>query len=372
MRECPSYLQNYEELYEERPRRASRQWFDDAEYGLFLHYGLYSLLAEHEWVQYHRKIPPSEYAELKAHFTTENFDAEEIVSFARECGMEYINLTSRHHDGFCLFDSAYTTYKSTEAPCGRDLVGELAEACQDAGIGLFLYYSHAYDWHHPHAPNRSEWGDPVRPNYDEIPGLYADEGHDLNRYLEYVESQITELLTDYGPIAGIWLDPSFLPQQDTERFADAFDLPALYEHVRELQPQVLVSYKEGVTGTEDFLTPEHETLDAELGKPGEVCTTMIPGEGHEDEIGDLWGYGEENAGETQDIATSWGYAEAAEGMHKSAEEVWEEIARVRRHGYNLLLNTGLCPDGGIDPEDERILRKVGERIRREGMPGTQS
>ena len=362
----PRYLDGYKQRYEKDPRAAAREWFADAKYGLFLHYGLYSLLGNHEWVQYHERIKPADYAQLQHHFTAASFDAEHIVDFAEACGMNYITFTARHHEGFCLFESNHTTYTSMKAPAGRDLVSELADACQEAGIGLFLYYSHGYDWHHPHAPNRDKWGDPARPAYDERPGCYADEGHDLGIYLDYIESQVEELLTGYGPIAGLWFDPSYLPQQDTDRFADAFDLESLYERIRELQPQTLISYKEGVTGTEDFVTPEHET-----GEPnvlGEVSTTMIPGERYRDELDCHWGgYGGGEDGQ-QATSTSWGYAQAAEGMHRDEAEVWEKLRCTLADEYNLLLNVGLLPDGRLDPEDLGTLRAVGERIDREGYP----
>jgi alpha-L-fucosidase len=362
----PSYLNEYAQRYEENPRQAAHEWFDDAKYGLFLHYGLYSLLGNHEWVQYHERIKPADYAQLRHYFTAESFDAERIVKFAQKCGMNYVTFTARHHDGFCLFDSDHTTYTAAEAPAERDLVAELSEACQQAGLGLFLYYSHGYDWHHPHAPNRDEWGDPVRPAYDERPGCYADAGHNLDIYLEYLESQITELLTEYGPIAGIWLDPTYLPQKDTERFAEAFDLKSLYETIRDCQPQTLISYKEGVTGTEDFVTPEHEPGKRDV--LGEVCTTMIPGEAYRDEMAGQWGYGGEGGESQQQVSTSWGYAKAAEGMHRDVDEVWEKLSATLSDGYNLLMNVGPLPNGRLDPEDVKTLRTVGDRIESEGYP----
>lgn len=367
----PSYLSEYADQYREDPRATAREWFSEAEYGLFLHYGLYSLLGEHEWVQYLSDIPPEEYALLQDHFTAEEFDANRIAAFADECGMSYITLTTRHCESFCLFDTDQTMFNSVEAPAGRDLVAELAEACRDRGLGLFLYYIHGFDWRHPHAPDRGTWGDPVRPDYDETPRMYADDGHDLRQYEEFMSAQISELLTDYGPIAGIWLDPTSVPQRDTERFADAFDLAGLYETIRELQPQTLVSYKQGVTGTEDFVTTEHEPLERDLEKPGEVCTTMIPGEEYRDEIGYIWGYGNHTEGADKHVATSWGYAKRAEGMHKTPDEVWELLKTARRNDYNLLINTGLRPDGSIDPEDERALLEVGDRLADEGFPGTR-
>jgi alpha-L-fucosidase len=348
--DVPAYLHGYEDRYAEDPRGAALEWFQDANYGLFLHYGLYSLLGEHEWVQEKKQIPPSEYAILQDYFTAENFDAEAIVELAQDAGMKYINLTTKHHEGFCLFDSDQTTFTSVEAPAGRDLVGELANACQDAGMGLFLYYSHGIDWRHPHAPNNEEWGHPARPEYDEKPGIYADAGHDLERYLEYVEAQIVELLEHYGPIAGIWLDLHSVPSRHPERL----DLPDLYSTIREKQPQTLISYKYGITGTEDFLAPEHETED-EYDKPTEVCTTMIPGSEYADEL-------------ELGSPVSWGYHAAAEGKHKNETEVWEALREANGNGHNLLLNTGPMPEGSIEPEDAAVFRAIGERIREDGYP----
>jgi alpha-L-fucosidase len=345
--DIPSYLAGYEETHADDPREAAIEWFRDADYGLFMHYGLYSLLGNHEWVQYNEEIPPGEYALLQDYFTAENFDAGAIVDLAVDAGMDYVNLTSKHHEGFCLFDSDWTTYTSADAPAGRDLVGELAEACDDAGLGLFLYYSHGIDWRHPHAPNNDDWGTPARPDYDDRPGIYADAGHDLERYLDYAEAQIVELLENYGPIAGIWLDLHSVPDRHPERL----HLEELYGTIRDRQPQTLISYKYGITGTEDFVAPEHEAEDGDPDKPTEICTTMIPSAEYGDEIG-----------------VSWGYLAEAEGKHKDAGEVWDALAEATRNGHNLLLNTGPLPDGAIDPEDEAVFREVGARIREEGLP----
>jgi alpha-L-fucosidase len=349
--DVPSYLEDRADAYSDDPRAANRSWFDDARYGLFLHYGLYSLLGNHEWVQYNETIPPGEYAELAEYFTAEDFDAEAIVEFAQEAGMEYVNLTTKHHDGFCLFDSAETGFTAPNAPAGRDLVAELAAACDDAGLGFFCYYSYGVDWKHPHAPNNDEWGTPARPDYDDRPGTYADAGHDIERYVEYGIAQIEELLAMDAPVAGIWLDPHVVPNRDPERL----QLQRVYDAVHEADPATLVSFKQGITGTEDFVTPEHEALESDQGKPGEVCTAMIPGEEYADDLG-----------------VSWGYKAAAEGKHKTADEVWEALRETRERGYNLLLNTAPLPEGGLDPSDAETLRMVGERIEDEGFPGEDS
>ena len=351
----PSYLRGYESLFHADPRQAARQWFAEARYGLFLHYGLYSLLERHEWVQFREKIPVREYAKLADRFTAEHFDAGRIARFAVDCGMRYVNITTRHHDSFCLFRTSQTDFNSLNTPCGRDLVGELAAACAEAGLGLCFYYSHGRDWRHPHAPNNDQYGGNARPPYDPPEPSYATgPDHDLNRYLAFMKARITELLTQYGPVASIWLDGVAVPLRgDTA----AFRCQELYDHIHALQPQVLVSYKQGVTGTEDYFAPEHTVPGAEAevaarGQIGsgsdktiEVCTTLCPG--------------------------SWGYLKEKAGQHLNEEEVWEKLHAAGEGGYNLLLNTGPLPDGSLDPEDESVLKRVGERLRKEGFPGTR-
>ncbi len=340
MTSIPSYLIDYIELYAQYPRESAIEWFRSARYGLFMHFGLYSLLGRHEWVQLREKIHVDEYAKLMDDFTAENFDAEYIADFAVDCEMKYINITTRHHDSFCLFKSDYTDFTSVNAPCGRDLIGELAEACASRGLGLCLYYSHGRDWRHPHAPNNDEWGRSARPDYDppEPTYKYGDD-QDLSIYLDFMRSQIGELLRNYGPIAAIWLDGIATPASgDYERFR----CQELYDYIHAQQPQVLVSYKQGLLGTEDFLAPEHDAVDTE-GRPGEICTTMTP--------------------------KSWGYTKEAAGSHLNAEQIWAKLQEAGRQEYNLLLNTGPLPDGSIDPEDDAVLREVGARIRKEGFPG---
>ncbi|MCF6177165.1 MAG: alpha-L-fucosidase [Victivallaceae bacterium] len=346
----PSYLKGYEEVYADNPRQAALDWFSQAGYGLFLHYGLYSLVGRHEWVQLYEKIPVSEYATLSQEFTAVNFDAEKIARFAVECGMRYINITTRHHDSFCLFKTAQTDFNSLNAPCGRDLVAELAVACEKHNLGLCLYYSHGRDWRHPHAPNNDNWGGSARPEYipPEVTYAYGDE-HNLQRYLDFMQAQITELLTQYGPVAAIWLDGVGVPLSGDSA---KFHCQDLYDHIHRLQPQVLVSYKQGVTGTEDFFAPEHSLpgsdTDARLrgqiseNKLIEICTTMCRG-------------------------GSWGYKKNECGNHLYEEEVWSKLMAAAGSDCNLLLNSAPLPDGSLDPEDVVVLRKVGRRLRTEGI-----
>ena len=136
----PSYLKGYADLYAKDPHKAALAWFNDARFGLFMHYGLYSILGRGEWVQYRSKIPVPEYEKLTERFNPEKFDADFITDLALEAGMKYINLTSKHHDGFCLFDSGKGNW-NTMAVAKRDLCAELAAQCQKKGLGCFFYYS---------------------------------------------------------------------------------------------------------------------------------------------------------------------------------------------------------------------------------------
>jgi len=341
----PSYLKGYEELYAEDPRKAALQYFRDAKFGLFIHYGLYSLLEGFwngihsrpaEWVQLRGKIRVKEYEKLASQFTAEKFDADFITDLALEAGMKYINITTRHHDSFCLFDSKYTEFKSTNSPAKRDLIGELSDRCQEKGLGFYMYYSHGRDWRHPHAPNNYEWGGAARPDYDPPEESYKyGEEHDLGIYVEFMKNQITELLTNYGPVAGIWLDGLGVPRSRPEKIHE-FKLQELYDHIHSLQPQVLVSYKQGLLGTEDFKAPERH-FEGTSEVPLEICNTLQP--------------------------HSWGYDREDNEGHKTADEVLDMLAHSRETGANLLLNTGPFPDGSIHPDDIKTLKEAGRRLK---------
>ena len=334
----PSYLKGYEDRYAREPRAAALQWFRDARFGLFIHYGLYSLAGNEEWEQLRKKTPVAEYARFKDRFTAAKFDPEFITDLAVRSGMKYVNLTTRHHDSFCLFRTKYTDFSSVNSPARRDLVGELSEACRKKGLGLCLYYSHGRDWKHPHAPNNDEWGGSARPEYDPPePSYKYGREHDLQKYLDFMTGQITELLTQYGPVAAIWLDGIAVPRSgDPGRFR----CQELYDYIHKLQPQVLVSYKQGLLGTEDFFAPERTSVPPAGGKPMEICDTL------QDKL--------------------WGYSKDA--RHKGADEVMQMLAAAARQKANLLLNTGPLPDGSIHPGDVATLGEVGRRLKSAGFP----
>jgi alpha-L-fucosidase len=249
-----------------------------------------------------------------------------------------VNITTRHHDSFCLFATKQTDFNSVNSPAKRDLVGELAEACRKRGLGLCLYYSHGRDWKHPHAPNNDEWGGNARPKYNPPEPSYAyGKDHDLQKYLDFMTAQIAELLTNYGPIAAIWLDGIAVPLSGDRK---KFKCQELYDLIHRLQPQVLVSYKQGLLGTEDFFAPEHKAVANPDNKPMEVCSTLQDG--------------------------SWGYS--AKSRNISADEAWAKLAAAGAAHANLLLNSGPMPDGSIAPDHVRVLREMGQRIKNGGFP----
>ncbi len=343
----PGYLRAHEARYRDNPRAAGIAWFRTARFGLFMHYGLYSQLGRGEWVQLNEKIPVAEYGKLKDTFTAAKFDADHITDLALAAEMKYINLTSRHHDSFCLFRTRQTDFNSVESPAKRDLVGELAAACRRKGLGLFLYYSYAADWRHPYFYPREVGWKSARPAYDQPQPEYLwKKDEDFRTYIDFTHAQLRELLTQYGPLAGIWLDPlrGYLARPDL------FPIDETYALIRSLQPQCLISFKQGANGDEDFIAPERSAA-ARVGegeryervreknrdKPVEICDTFQP--------------------------HAWGHDQRNEGKHKSADDVMNMLANARERGANLLLNTGPLADGSIHPNDEAALREVGRRLR---------
>jgi len=335
----PSFMKDYKDLFVSDPRKATTEWFRNARYGMFIHYGLYSSMGMGEWVQYNKKIHVADYAKLKDQFTAEKFDADFITDLALEAGMKYINITTRHHDSFCLWDTKFSDFKSTNSPAKRDLVAELSEQCNKKGLALFLYYSHGRDWRYPHAPNNDHWGGSARPKYSTKEPFYKyGNQHHLDLYIEFMYNQINELLTNYSPIAGIWLDGIATPLSGD---FSVFKCQNLYDMIHSKQPQVLVSYKQGLLGTEDFLAPEHKYDAGKKPKvPLELCNHLQK--------------------------KGWGYTKSEDGNHKTEKDVIEMLKKANSYPANLLLNTGPLPSGEIHPEDVSVLRAVGKRIKNEG------
>ncbi len=350
----PSYLKDYRESYAENPRQAAWDWFGDAKFGLFMHYGLYSLLGRGEWVMLREKIPVAEYVKLKGQFTAQNFDVDFITDLALDAGMKYINLTSRHHDGFCLFETKQHDYHSVAAPASRDIIGDLSEACHKKGLGLFLYYSYAADWWHPYFYAREAGWANARPAYDQPQPEYKwTRDEDFRIYIDYVHAQLRELLTNYGPIAGIWFDPimGFYSRPDL------FPSEETYSLVRSLQPQVLISFKQGANGTEDFAAPE---------RSGHSLAERLKNPVHQEVARKAWESNKDKHNEICDTLqpSVWGYKKADDSKHLDADEVQKRLEAAWAANCNLLMNTGPLPDGSIHPDDVKTLREVGRRLRR--------
>lgn len=357
---APSYLKDHAALFSKDPHAAALAWFKEARFGLFMHYGLYSILGRGEWVMYREAIPVGEYEKLKEQFRPDKFDADRITDMAAGAGMRYVNITARHHDSFCLFDSKHSDYTSAAGPAKRDLVAELAEQCRKKSLGLFLYYSYALDWRHPYFYPR-EFNPIARPDYKQPEPRYLwRQDEDFRHYVDFVHGQLKELLTNYGPLAGIWFDPIM----GYYARPDLFPIAETYAMMRELQPQTLICFKQGANGTEDFGAPErrgqsladrvrkqygdekakiaHDAWESNKGKHNEICDTLQP--------------------------HVWGYKQDDDDKHLDADETLLRLAQAFWQNCNLLMNTGPLPDGSIHPVDMKTLAEVGKRIREQGWP----
>ena len=336
----------------DNPRRASLEWLRKARFGLFIHYGVYSLLGRGEWVQLRELIPVREYEKLKEKFTADKFDAEKITDLALAAGMKYITITTRHHDSFCLFKTTETDFNSLNSPARRDLIAELTQACRRKGLGIFYYYSYALDWRHPYfysreyglASTNAPWGS-ARPAYKEPePSYKFRKPEDFQHYIRFVHNQIRELLTQYGPVNGMWLDPIMGYYCRPE----LFPIEQTYALIRSLQPQCLICFKQGANGDEDYIAPERTLGPHKMG--GEVARRVW--EKNKNKLPEICDTLQERA---------WGYHKDA--RHRDADWVMKALEYCRSINGNLLLNTGPLPDGSIHPEDKATLREVGRRLK---------
>lgn len=357
MTATPNYLSDYNELYQQNPHAANLEWFKNAKWGLFMHYGLYSQLQRGEWTMFNEKIPIAEYEKLFDSFDPKNFDADFITDLALEAEMKYVNITACHHEGFCLWKSDIETYNSYNAR-KRDLLRELAEQCDKKGLGFFAYYTHILNWRHPYAIPRNII-DMGQPDYDFAEPRYLfKEDEDVAKYWEYAHACMKELLDLEYPLAGIWLDliAAFYKQPDFVRIEDTYKL------IRESRPDILLSFKQGATGTEDFASPEFSfnSMGDNMRKQGFEKGGKLADA--------AW---EKNCIKHNEICMTlqrkqWGYAKDVD--HYNADEIWSRLAYVLKNNCNMLTNTGPLPDGSIHPDDIKSLREIGQRIRKKGWP----
>lgn len=308
-----------------------RDWFFERRLGLFLHWGLYAIHGLHEQEQQRYGVPAEEYEKLTAEFHPRRFDPEQWLDLAEEAGMEYLVLTAKHHDGFCLWPSRETGFHVGNTPYRQDIVRQVAEACARRGMPLEFYYS-VVDWHQENYPNLGRHHeirtDPAR--------------HDWNRYLDYLKRQITELCTQYGSVAGIWWDMN-VPQAEA---------PEVHELIRRLQPGAVINNRG--FGPGDYSTPERD-FDPENANRGEVAFTR-PTEACQSIGFNSWGFRRD-----EDYYSILYFLRAID----------TNLAR----GGNYLLNVGPDADGVIPEPGRKILRGVGawyKRVREsfaEPLPG---
>ncbi|WP_420386700.1 alpha-L-fucosidase [Roseivirga sp.] len=310
------------------------EWWRDARFGMFIHWGLYAIPAGEwkgttnhaEWIRTTAQIPLEEYDQFLDEFNPVQFDAEAWVKMAKQAGMKYIVITSKHHDGFGLFDSETSDFDVMSTPFKRDILKELAEACQKEGIKLCFYHS-IMDWHHPDYLPRRGW------EKDR-----TTEGAEFPRYIDYMKSQLKELLTNYGEIGVLWFDGEW---EDTWTHEEGVEL---YNYVRSLQPNIIINNRvdkgrQGMAGLTaegdyvgDFGTPEQEI--PATGLPGvdwESCMTM----------NDHWGYNQHD--------DHW----------KSSETLIQNLVDIASKGGNFLLNIGPKADGTFPQESIERLATIG-------------
>ena len=313
---------------------AARRWFQDAKFGMFIHWGVYSVLEDGEWVMQNRKISIKDYEKLPSQFNPEEFDAAQWVALAKAAGMNYITITSKHHDGFAMFDSHvsdWTIVKRT--PWKKDPLKMLADECHKQGMHLSFYYSQL-DWHNPDYYPRGRTGESAG---------RADTGN-WDKYLEYQDAQLKELLSGYGEISGIWFDGWWdKPKAD-------WHLDRTYELIHSLQPQTLVG-----NNHHRAPNPGEDIQMFEKDLPGRNTA----GFNAEQKMGEL----PMETAET--INTAWGY-NATDDHFKSTRELVQYLVRAAGNNANFLLNIGPRPDGTIQPELVERLHQMGEWLAQYG------
>jgi alpha-L-fucosidase len=292
---------------------AIKNW-QDARFGMFIHWGPVALKGTEIGWSRGAQVPIEEYDNLYKSFNPTKFDADEWVAVAKAAGMKYMVLTTKHHDGFCLWDTKQTDYNIMNTPFKRDVVKELAEACKRGGIAFGTYYS-TCDWHHPDFPLTSPGGKTKR------------ETHNLDRYTDYLKAQTKELLTNYGPLFTLWYD---VPQQfDATRGAGVINM------ARAIQPDIVINNRTGHKG--DYDTPEQRIGGFQIDRPWETCMT---------------------------ICNQWAWK--PNDKMKSLEECIQTLIRTNGGDGNLLFNVGPQPDGLIEPRQVERLKEMGAWLAKNG------
>ena len=325
-------------MLQPRPTAGDTSWFVRDRFGMFIHWGLYALPARHEWVKSRELINDENYQPYFDHFNPDLYDPKEWAEAARDAGMKYVVLTTKHHEGFCLWDSQQTDYKATNTPYGKDLIAPYVEAFRAAGLKVGFYYS-IIDWHHPEFPI-----DVYHPLRDLPNAAELNKSRDVSKYAAYMREQVRELLTNYGQIDVIWYDFSY-PGRDYKglpgKGRDDWESEKLLALTRELQPQIIVNNRLDLpVENADIHTPEqyqpHEWVKVD-GEPvvWETCQTFSGS----------WGYHRDE--------TTW----------KSPQQLIQMLVNSVACGGNLLMNVGPTGRGTFDDRALDALDVYGEWTR---------
>jgi alpha-L-fucosidase len=305
----------------------ARQWFQDAKFGMFIHWGVYSVPSDGEWYMEQKKVPVSEYEKFAPQFNPMQFNAAEIVALAKSAGMKYITITSKHHDGFAMFATKQNKWNIVDAtPYAKDPLKALAEECRKQGIKLFFYHSQL-DWHNPdYFPLGRTGHSSGRP-----------EGGDFNRYLQFMDAQLSELLTNYGDVAGIWFDGMWdKPDAD-------WHLQRTYSLIHRLQPAALVgsNHHHAPYQGEDFQMFEKDLPGSNTAGFNQTSVSALPLE------------------TCETINGAWGYNKNDKNF-KSVPALIHYLVRAAGANANFLLNIGPMPTGQVQPEFIERLHAIGE------------
>ncbi|WP_428939534.1 alpha-L-fucosidase [Fontivita pretiosa] len=319
-----------------RPTIGKSDWFIHDRFGMFIHWGLYALGARHEWLMHNERIPVEEYERRYfRHFDPDLYDPELWATAAANAGMKYFVVTSKHHEGFCLWDSKFTDYKSTNTPCGKDLLTPMINAFRSRGLRAGLYYS-LIDWHHPQFVLDRHIG-PYRDHPDREK---LNVGRDQNKYADYLHAQVRELITLYHPDI-MWFDFSYPKPDGSGKGRADWRSEELYKMVRELAPDILIDDRLDLPDAWDFKTPEQ----TQPRKWVEVNGTRVVWEA------------------CQTFSGSWGY-HRDESDWRSVDELVRTLIDCVSKGGNLLLNVGPTGRGELDPRALDRLSGIGEWMKR--------
>lgn len=310
----------------------SRKEFQEMRFGIFIHWGIYSMFGQGEWFMSNKKVRYSEYSKAASAFYPHEFNAKEWVTAIKGSGAKYICFTSRHHDGFSMFATKQSKYNIVDAtPYGKDIVKQLADECHAQGVKLNLYYS------------LLDWGRPDYPLGSSGTGLGKEKGTgDMRSYVDFMKGQLTELLSNYGKIGAIWFDGWWDHNSKDEKFD--WHLPELYTLIHKLQPACLVANNHHVTpfDGEDIQTFERDVPgENKAGYSAGQKVSVLPLE------------------TCQTMNTSWGY-DCTDYKYKSLDEIVKLLARTAGKGANLLLNIGPQPNGRIPAEALKRLKEIGQ------------